>query len=235
MDEIKYFEYFHLPPASYDLQTKNILQIPTNSNIIPCLFVPMQEETTSPNPKNPICLYFHGNFEDIGHTLSFLRDVQKFVKIDFLSIEYPGYGVYNCGKSTLKMKADSLEVYDYLIKELHFDPNNILTMGRSLGSGPAIYIASHRRVAGVIVMSGYSSMEKFLNEAFKEKIGEFKFKNDDEDFNNLKEMENIKDPLCWIHGKKDKLIRLEHVLKVEEKMKNKEDFYFNFSETMTHN
>ena len=186
MVEINIFDFFPSPPLSYDSKTDNILSIPSKTGSIPSLFLPLLKSTKSLNSDNIICLYFHSYGEDIGNTEKFLCEVQKTIEIDFLSIEFPGFGTYQTKLSNVKIKDDALAVYDYLVNDLKFLPNKIFTMGWSYGTGPAIYIASHRRVAGVIVIAGYTSLEKFINEFFHEKFANFKFKSEDEDLNNLK-------------------------------------------------
>ena len=80
------------------------------------------------------------------------------------------------------MKEDALQIYDYLINKLNFPQKNILVMGRSMGSGPAVYLTSHRRVAAVIIISGFSSLEKFIQEIFGRRFPNFKFDNEEENF-----------------------------------------------------
>jgi len=230
------FDYiFPNPSSSYDYETEGIISIPTKTSQIPCYFLPKSRETKTLNPKNKLCLYFHGNGEDIGYSYYFLYDLQKSLKLDFLSIEYPGYGTYLSPKSLIKIKQDSLDIYDYLIDEAKFNSNNIIIMGRSLGSGPASYLASKRKIASLIIISGFSSLSKFIRELFPAKFKDFQFMNEEEEFDNLKDIGESKDPVCLIHGRKDNLIKIEHAMEIEEKMKNRENFHVFYRDLMTHN
>ena len=234
--EPKIYEYILPSPSpSYNLDSPEILMIPTKTSEIPCFFFPTSPKTKSLDPTHQICLFFHGNGEDIGHSVYLLPEIQENIKLDFLAIEYPGYGIYEAKKSIIKMKEDALQIYDYLINKLNFPQKNILVMGRSIGSGPAVYLTSHRRVAAVIIISGFSSLEKFIQEIFGRRFPNFKFDNEEENFNNLKEVEEIQDAICWIHGKEDNLIKIEHAMEVEEKLKNKENFHPFYRELMSHN
>lgn len=226
---------FPNPSSSYENFDKNIIQIETKNEKIPCLFLPESKEIKILNPKNQICLYYHGNGEDIGHNIGFLSEIQGTIKLDFLAIEYPGYGTYKASKSIIKIKQNALEIYDYLINEIKFPPKNIFIMGRSLGSGPAVYLASKREIAALIIISGFSSLTKFIHEIFTE-LKEFEFKSEEEEFNNLKEIVNVQNPICLIHGKKDKLITLEHAQELEEKIiANKQKCFAFYRDLMTHN
>ena len=107
-------------------------------------------------------------------------------------------------------------------------------MGRSMGSGPAIYLASRRRIGAVIIISGFSSLTKFINEIFTN-FTNFKFESRDEDFDNLFEVENVKDPICFIHGEKDKLIIPEHTREMMRKLEGRGQVSAFYPFLMTHN
>jgi acetyl esterase/lipase len=52
-----------------------------------------------------------------------------------------------------------MQIYDFLIQDLHISPENIFIMGRSLGTGVATYLASQKSSAGVILVTPYDSVE----------------------------------------------------------------------------
>jgi uncharacterized protein len=62
--------------------------------------------------------------------------------------------------------ADAILQYDYLIHTLKIPPEKIIVMGRSLGSGIATYLASEKRVAKVILITPYDSMESLARENY---------------------------------------------------------------------
>jgi len=57
-------------------------------------------------------------------------------------MEYRGYGIYEGQPSAAKIEADALNLFDYLTECLNIPPNHIIIFGRSIGSGPAISVAS---------------------------------------------------------------------------------------------
>jgi dienelactone hydrolase len=130
-------------------------------------------------------------------------------------IEYPGYGVYKSKKDHKKMLADSLITFDFLEKTLGFPPENIYIFGRSIGTGPASYLASQRpRARMLILLSPYTNLKAvakdlvgFLSVFFKDR------------FNNLKCMKDVKSPTIIIHGKKDDIIKVEHSNKLFDALK----------------
>jgi len=64
---------------------------------------------------NKLCIYFHGNAEDIGLAFEMLTHFGDMMKMHMLAVEYPGYGLYkNREPDELVIKEDCETVYDYL-------------------------------------------------------------------------------------------------------------------------
>lgn len=53
---------------------------------------------------------------------------------------------------------DALYVYDFINKVMGIDEENILVYGRSIGSGPATYVASKRKPGCLFLMSAFKSI-----------------------------------------------------------------------------
>jgi len=49
-------------------------------------------------------------------------------------------------------------VHDWVVQSPDFDPARIVAIGRSLGSGVAVYLAAERPLAGVILVTPYDSL-----------------------------------------------------------------------------
>ena len=74
-------------------------------------------------------------------------------------MEYPGYGPYKGSARADRIERDSQIVYDFLM-EKGVQQNNILVMGRSIGTGPATYLASRNKIGVLILMSAYTSIKR---------------------------------------------------------------------------
>jgi dienelactone hydrolase len=59
-----------------------------------------------------------------------------------LIVEYPNYGVYKGSPSGVQIRQDAEDVYSFLLDNLGLKEENIMIYGRSIGSGPATYLAS---------------------------------------------------------------------------------------------
>jgi predicted esterase len=62
-------------------------------------------------------------------------------------VEYPGYSIYPGKPSEEKIFSDADTIIQFLTVVLDVPLKNIILMGRSLGSGPATYIASKYKTA----------------------------------------------------------------------------------------
>lgn len=53
---------------------------------------------------------------------------------------------------------DAETVYDYLVEKMRISESNIIIIGKSLGSGPACHLASHRNPSCLILVTPYTSI-----------------------------------------------------------------------------
>lgn len=90
---------------------------------------------------------------------------------------------------------DALTVYDWAIKELRFKPGNVFIFGRSIGSGPATYLASQRICKMLILFSPYTSIREVATDHVS--ILGYLVKNR---FNNFEHIKKVSVPVFIIHG-----------------------------------
>jgi uncharacterized protein len=102
----------------------------------------------------PLVIYFGGNAEEVSWMVE--DAVSRAPGVGWLLTSYRGYGASDGSPSEEAMSADALRWYDYATKEIK--PGKVLTLGRSLGSGVAVYLAAERPVAGVILAAPYDSL-----------------------------------------------------------------------------
>lgn len=163
---------------------------------------------------NKYLIYFHGNAEDIfnsNYTVDLTRTVLPY---NSLSVEYPGYSVYNGEKSSKTIETDSLIVYDFLVNEVGILEEDIVICGRSIGSGPSIFLCSQRKPGGLILISPFTS----IGEVVKNIVGFMKFIIKDR-FQNINLIENVLCPILFIHGQKDDIVPFNHSIELSKKCK----------------
>jgi fermentation-respiration switch protein FrsA (DUF1100 family) len=126
-------------------------------------------------------------------------------------MEYPGYGVYRAqtqGPVSISSQIlhDSEAIYDFLITVRHYDPSDIMIMGRSIGSGPSCHLAAMHQVAALILLSPFSS----LRDAVRTLYGKIPSLLVRDRFINRQAIQEVTSPTLIIHGKSDTLIPYSH-------------------------
>lgn len=96
------------------------------------------------NPtSSKLMIYFHGNAEDLTLAEQQMKSISNYCNLSVLGIEYPGYGIYegNGGPCEEKIKEDAEYVYKFCIHDMGIKEKDIIVFGRSMGSGPAAWLA----------------------------------------------------------------------------------------------
>jgi pimeloyl-ACP methyl ester carboxylesterase len=104
----------------------------------------------------PALLYFGGNAEDVSGTWAEL--VAAFPGRSLYLMHYRGYG-HSTGKpAEAALHADALALYEHVRHTLGGEGADIALMGRSLGSGVALRLASEHPVSQLILVTPYDSI-----------------------------------------------------------------------------
>ena len=105
-------------------------------------------------------LYFGGNAEDVSQSLAPLA--QAFPAHALYLMHYRGYG-HSPGRPTeADIAADALALFD----QVHKTHPQVTVIGRSLGSGVALRLASQRPAARLVLVTPYDSIEDIAAERF---------------------------------------------------------------------
>ncbi len=145
-------------------------------------------------------LLSHGNAEDLGRIRAWC-DYLKLSGFSVLAYDYEGYGTSDGTPTEAAANRDELAVYDYLKTTLRISPNHIIAMGKSLGSGPATYLASKEPVAGLVLQSPYTSTFRVMTHY---RILPF------DKFANYRIIDRVQCPILIIHGTADSMIPIWH-------------------------
>jgi hypothetical protein len=108
--------------------------------------------STHPNSGPDAVIYFGGNAEDVSLSLPTLAEA--FPERSIFAMNYRGYGGSTGKPSETALIADALALFD----RVHTDHPKIIVIGRSLGSGVAVHIASERPVERLILITPYDSL-----------------------------------------------------------------------------
>ena len=113
--------------------------------------------------KSPLILYFGGNAEEVSYLI---EKSDKFGGWSLALMNYRGYGLSEGKPGEKALFDDALTIYDYFSHRADVNSERIIVMGRSLGSGVAVYVAQNRAVKGVILVTPYDSMTSVAQEKF---------------------------------------------------------------------
>ena len=145
-------------------------------------------------------LVSHGNAEDLGDDRFWLEDLRK-TGFSVLAYDYEGYGTSDGKPSERAAYDDESAAYDYLAGTLRIPSDRIIIFGRSVGTGPAVYIAARKPVAGLILQSPFLSAFRVLT-----RVPLLPF----DKFPNYKDIRRVRCPLLIIHGESDTVIASWH-------------------------
>ena len=200
--------------------------------ILRFLFHPRSEESTSPPNENakdfnipvedglfigarlhgfdkaaPVILFFHGNGEIVSD-YNDLGPMYSSIGINFLPVDYRGYGRSTGTPTVTGMMRDCHRVYDYFRQWLktHAYTGSLIVMGRSLGSASALELAEsyQNEIDGLIVESGFAYFEPLL-QLFGVNINAMEIR-EQEGLRNIDKIQNFYKPARFIHAEYDHII-----------------------------
>jgi len=108
--------------------------------------------TVRPHVGPGAVLYFGGNAEDVSSSVSPL--VAAFPEREIVMLHYRGYG----GSAGSPTEADIAEDAAGLFDKVHAQHPDVIVIGRSLGTGVAVRLASTRPVARLVLVTPYDSL-----------------------------------------------------------------------------
>lgn len=115
---------------------------------------------TRPKEGSRALLYFGGNAEDVSLSIRTFSSGLPDRAIYLLN--YRGYGGSSGTPSESAIFKDGLTLFD----EVHLKHSEVEVAGRSLGSGIAVYLASRRPVARLVLITPYNSIEELAARQF---------------------------------------------------------------------
>jgi len=155
----------------------------------------------------PNILFFHGNGEIVAD-YDDMGSLYNRMNINFLPVDYRGYGRSTGRPGVTAMMRDCHVIFDFLkkwLKEKGYT-GPVIPMGRSLGSASVLELAQYYKseIDGLIVESGFAYAGPLLRllgvntyaMGFKEEQG----------FRNIDKIQTFDKPTLIIHAEKDHII-----------------------------
>jgi pimeloyl-ACP methyl ester carboxylesterase len=154
-------------------------------------------------------LFFHGNGEIVA---DYDELAQLYIRkgLNFLPVDYRGYGRSTGTPTITNMMRDAHVIYDYIVSWLLDNGYGgpLIVMGRSLGSASALELAAHynSQINGLAIESGFAYASPLL-ELLGINMGALGLR-EEEGFSNLEKIGRFVKPTVIIHAEQDHIIPL---------------------------
>ena len=155
----------------------------------------------------PNILFFHGNGEIVAD-YDDLGPLYNQMGINFLPVDYRGYGRSSGTPTVSAMMKDCHVVFDYVQEWLRENDYTgpLIVMGRSLGSASALELADSRseKLAALIIESGFAYAGPLLRllGVDPHRLGYV----EERGFGNVDKIKGFKKPTLIIHAERDHII-----------------------------
>ena len=141
---------FPVPQSTYSQEDTSFFVELKNGDSVACM-----HEGNKEKPQRTV-IFSHGNGEDLGNLESFFSYFGS-EDTEMIGYDYPGYGLSD-GKASEQRCFDAIgAIYDHVTNKLHREPEKIILWGRSLGTGPSLYLAAQKKIGGLILETPFLS------------------------------------------------------------------------------
>ncbi|XP_063601210.1 protein ABHD13-like [Penaeus indicus] len=197
------------PPSSMGLPAENLYLYARDGTKLHAVFV---KQASGAVKSAPTFIYFHGNAGNLGHRLSNVYEMYRWLHVNLLLLEYRGYGLSEGSPSEEGLYLDAQAAINYLKTRSDIDQNKIIIFGRSLGGAVAVDCVSRSeissRVAAMILENTFTSIPDmakvlFSNVKFLAKLPEWCHKNK---YLSKYKMCRVVVPTLFLSGQADSLV-----------------------------
>ncbi len=142
----------HTPPGATNLAISEVT-IATSDGL--SLRGWLARSSNAVQERLPLAIYFGGNAEEVSYITGLTTHVPGW---SILAVNYRGYGGNSGEPSQRALYSDALALYDWAANRSDVASAHIAAIGRSLGSGVAVYLAAERPLAKVVLVTPYDSL-----------------------------------------------------------------------------
>jgi hypothetical protein len=150
-------------------------------------------------------LFFHGN---AGNISGRLESVQQFYQLglNVLIVDYRGYGQSTGSPSEEGIYRDAEACWRYLTETKGLAPQKIVVFGRSMGGGPATWLATREQPGAVILESVFTNVPDVGAHHYSFLPVRALATNQ---FDNESRVAEIKAPKLFVHSQGDRVVPFE--------------------------
>lgn len=163
---------------------------------------------------------FAGNAGNMSYMLDAIRLIHD-LKLSVFIYDYRGFGNSTGNMTEQAMYSDTEAVWDYLTQTRQIPHDRIILHGRSLGTAMASWIAAKTEPAGLIIESGFTSIDDMAADLYKLFPTKLLLR---WNYNNLERISKVRSPILIIHSPDDELTPYSHALQLLETASDNTDF-----------
>lgn len=198
----------YFPTSLSDFQVANIgsftsIEVRTHDGLI------LRSWQSNGDPAKKTFVFFHGNAGNAADRMPMMRVLLQGGHSVVLA-EYRGYGGNSGKPSENSLILDAHLLIDEIIKQGVVE-QDIILMGRSLGTSVATHLATQYDVAALVLISPYSSLADIAADHYPYFPVSLLMR---DKFNNMGKIKKITAPLLIFHGEMDRIISLKYGLKL---------------------
>ena len=158
-------------------------------------------------------LYFGGNAESMAQSADYIA--KQFPTFTCYLMDYRGYGESTGESSEKVLYEDALALYDEVVKK----HERISIGGRSLGTGVATYVAAHREVSKLALITPYDSIVSVAQGRYPLYPADLLLK---DKYDSLSRVKDIKSQTFIVIAENDKVIPRIHTQKLIDAFKKEQ-------------
>jgi hypothetical protein len=168
---------------------------------------------------NFFAIHFHGNACDLGQISICANRESVAYSAHYLIVEYPGYGISSGYPNELLMDEIARCVYEFVVHDLHINYQQIVLLGRSIGTGPACSLAGYLQSIqmppfALILHSPFASIADATSDLLGDCLSYFLLNRWENHYYLVNKKESnpatIQIPVLFLHADNDKIISILH-------------------------
>lgn len=168
----------------------------------------------------PVLVWFHGNAETVAGIAPVLREFRP-PGAALLAVDFRGYGT-STGRATVALTERDVDaIWRWLATRADLDTARVVVYGRSIGTGPAVLLASKHGVAGLVIESAFTTLGAMARvhyavfPAFLAGGG----------FDNLGNIARVRCPVLLVAGDRDDIVPIAMGRALAERAAGRSEFH----------
>lgn len=175
-------------------------------------------------------IFYHGNAGNLEHRVGFLKELSFQLQRNVFAVDYRGFGKSEGSPSEVALLHDAEDFIDYAVDNLGLRLEHSYIVGRSLGGGLAVQLASKLRFEAMILINTFTSLPGVAKEIYPFLPTHQIMRNR---FDSLSVADKIQIPVFQTHDSQDEIVSFENGRTLYDKFKSPKTFWIH--ENASHN